>query len=506
MIEKLKADVVVIGTGGAGMAAAVAAAEKGAKVIVFEKRRNFGGISVTGMGIFAIESRLQRLKNVPFTCDDVFKLVMERTHWMADARLVRAYINKTAGTIDWLEGMGVKFDLMDIITFPGCLNQTGHIVRSPQGGWHGGISTHMIKLMKERAEKLAVRFFFSSSVKKISKNGGITGVTAKSNKGNLIEVAAKAVVVATGGYVHNKKMLAEHGGFELGSDFHIMHNIKLQGDGIQLAWGAGAVPDGMYPQLAGINVAATQLEHISGAVGTTLVGKPHPAIQAASKQPYLWVNMHGERFVDEGLGNGPYMANALVRQKDRTCFTIIDSDTRRHLQQTGVERVGYMDNETLEIGDLDADIKSATEEGLNFACTANSIPELAKKININAVALQQTITEYNRCCDKRHEDLFAKDPRFLRPVKKPPFYAFRRAPQGYGTIGGIKINERAEAINKENEPILGLYAAGDCANGTHTYDYPLVYILWGSTLSFAINTGRIAGENAAKYVKTIKQR
>ena len=504
-MQRLKTDVVILGTGGAGMAAAISAAEGGAQVVVFEKRRNFGGISVTGMGIFAVESRLQKLKNVPFTREQVFKLFMERTHWMADARLVRAYIDKTASTIEWLEGMGVRFDLLDITTFPGCLNQTGHIVRAPRGGWHGGISAHMIKLMKEHAEKLGVKFYFATPVKKIVKTGRrITGVVAADKGGRTLEVTAGAVIVAAGGYVHNREMLAKFGGFELGRDFHIMHTIRLEGDGIQMAWAVGAVPDGMYPQLAGIGVAAGQLEHVEKAKRTTFIGRPHPSINTTSRQPYLWVNLHGMRFVDEGCGNGPYMANALVRQKDRVCFTIIDSDTKRHLQGTGVESVTYMDTDSPKIGDLDADIKSALTEGLDYACVADSIKALAAKIKVDASVLQHTIDEYNRFCDKGHDDLFAKDPRFLRPVRKPPFYAFRRSPSGYGTIGGIKINEKTEAMGQDNEAIPGLYAAGDCANGTHTYDYPLVYILWGSTLGFAINSGRIAGENAAKYIQSVK--
>ena len=109
-VKAVQTDVVVMGSGGAGLAAAIAAAEGKAKVVLFEKRKVFGGISVTGMGIFAVESRLQRLKNVPYTKDEIFRLFMERTHWMADAKLVRAYIDKTASTIEWLEGMGVQFD------------------------------------------------------------------------------------------------------------------------------------------------------------------------------------------------------------------------------------------------------------------------------------------------------------------------------------------------------------------------------------------------------------
>ena len=502
-MEKLKADVVVMGSGGAGMAAAIAAAEGGAKVVLLEKRKIFGGISVTGMGIFAVESRLQRLKNVPYTRDEIFRLFMERTHWQADARLVRAYIDKTASTIEWLENMGVQFQLLDIHTFPGCLNQTGHIVVTPQGlKLQGGISFHMIKAMKDRAEKLGVDVRLGAAVKKIVQaRGRITKVLAQG--ADELEVGTKAVVIAAGGYAHNKKMMAKHGGLELGKDFNIMHSIPLTGEGIQMAWELGAVPDGMYPQLCNISIAVAQLEHVNESKGSRFVGMPRPNIVMTARQPYLWVNLHGVRFVDEGLGNGPYMAYALVRQKNRTCFTIIDNDTKRHLQQEGVDVVGYMDVSPL-LGDLDGDIKTALAEGDDYAHSAGSVKELAAKTGIDPVALQKTIETYNTYCDKGHDETFAKNPRFLRPVRKPPFYAIRCTGFGYGTIGGIKINERAEAVDKDSEPIPGLYAAGDCANGTHTYNYPLVYVLWGSTLSFAINSGRIAGESAAAYVKSLR--
>jgi succinate dehydrogenase/fumarate reductase flavoprotein subunit len=501
-MEKLKADVVVMGSGAAGFGAAIAAAEGGAKVVLCEKRKVVGGISVTGMGIFAVESRLQRLKNVPYTRDEVFKLFMDRTHWLADAKLVRAYIDKTASTIEWLEDMGVQFELLDIYTFSECLNQTGHIVKTPEGlKLMGGVSFHMIKAMKDRAEKLGVDIRLGMAVKKIvQEKGRITKVLAQGE--DELEVDTKAVVIAAGGYVHNKEMMAKYGGFELGKDFNIMHTIPLTGEGIQMAWDLGAVSDGIYPYLVGSGMAGEWIAHVDGAKGSRFVGMPRPNILSAIGQPYLWVNLHGVRFMDEGLGNGPYIANAVARQKDRICFTIFDNDTKRHLQEDGLERLGYMDIIPPKLGDLDGDIKTIANEGGTYVCSAGSIKELATKIKVDAAALQQTIDAYNGYCDKGHDEEFAKNPRFLRPVRKPPFYAFRRTTGGYGTLGGIKINERAEAIDKESEPIPGLYAAGDCANGTHVYDIPLVYILWGSTLSFAINVGRIAGENAARYVKS----
>ena len=137
-----KPDIVVVGSGAAGFAAGISAAENKASAVVIEKRKSTGGISTTGMGIFAVESRLQREKNHQFTRDDAFKLFMEKSHWYPNPRLVRAYINKTADTIDWLEGMGIEFILMDQITFPGCINQTGHLVVAPKTGTGPAATAH----------------------------------------------------------------------------------------------------------------------------------------------------------------------------------------------------------------------------------------------------------------------------------------------------------------------------------------------------------------------------
>jgi fumarate reductase flavoprotein subunit len=110
--EKLEADVVVLGAGGAGLAAAVTAANKGAKVIVIEKRPVPGGATLFAGGTFAIESPVQKRLKVPETKDDVFKIVMQHSHWTLNARIVRAWIDKSGDTIDWLEKKGLNFRLI----------------------------------------------------------------------------------------------------------------------------------------------------------------------------------------------------------------------------------------------------------------------------------------------------------------------------------------------------------------------------------------------------------
>jgi fumarate reductase flavoprotein subunit len=491
-MEKLKTDVVVMGSGGAGLGAAISAREAGAKVIVFEKRRVVGGISVRGMGIFAVESRLQREKNLPFTKDDAFKLFMERSDWKPSARLVRAYINKTASTIDWLENMGVEFELSDQYSFPTCVNQTGHLVKSPAVGTQPSAAAHMIKVMKEKAEEIGVEIRNETGIKKIEKKGKEYLVTAEHTDGNSLQVETKTVVIAAGGFSHNEEMLKNHGGgYTLNKDMWVNHDIPLTGEGIQMAWGLGADQDGMCPQFTSFIPGGTviMIPEIIGLIG--LIGW---------SLPYLWVNQDGERFMDEANGDTTHICNSIIRQKDKCSYIIIDSATANYLDENGPEITGYIHR---KMGSIEEMVKVAIEKGADNIFMAESLGDLAKQLKIDPDALQKNVDEYNKCCENNYDALFAKDPRYLKPVKEPKFYAFKRRLGAYGTVGGIKINERAEVVDKDSEIIPGLYAAGDCANGIHTHHYSLVYIFWGSTLGFAINSGRIAGENAAKYIKSI---
>jgi fumarate reductase flavoprotein subunit len=129
---------------------------------------------------------------------------------------------------------------------------------------------------------------------------------------------------------------------------------------------------------------------------------------------------------------------------------------------------------------------------------AHSLEELAGKMGLNPGVLKSTVDEYNKLCEKKHDDLYAKDLKFLQPVKTAKFYAFRCYPSFLGTLGGIKINHQTEVLNREDEVIPGLYAVGLDAAGMYGDSYDL--IVPGSTLGFAVNSGRIAGENALRYM------
>ena len=151
-MKQLETDVIVIGGGSAGLAAAVKAAEGGAKVIVFEKAAAIGGQGNMGMGLFAVESRLQRIRKIPLTRDEVFRMHMDYTHWRVDARLVKAYLDKSGGTIDWLESLGVEF-AEPCAYFAGA-NFTWHRVRTIPTGLGPGGGDIIIKALADRGKEL----------------------------------------------------------------------------------------------------------------------------------------------------------------------------------------------------------------------------------------------------------------------------------------------------------------------------------------------------------------
>mgnify|MGYP002237250819 CR=1 FL=1 len=130
-----------------------------------------GGISVTGMGLFAVESHHQKERNLDtvFTKDDAFEFIMDRTHWQLDAKIARAYVDKSADTIEWLEDMGVHFVLMDKLTFPGEIHQTGHLVNSSKMGIGANATADLIDKLYARALSVGAEVQTEAAVTDIQK-------------------------------------------------------------------------------------------------------------------------------------------------------------------------------------------------------------------------------------------------------------------------------------------------------------------------------------------------
>jgi len=144
-------------------------------------------------------------------------------------------------------------------------------------------------------------------------------------------------------------------------------------------------------------------------------------------------------------------------------------------------------------------IQDVLDAGYKHLIVADSLEELAEKAGIDSEGLLNTIDEYNQTCNKGYDDLFNKAHRYLRPIKTPKFYAGRHFPSAYGSLGGIKINHKTEVLDKNWDVMPGFYAAG--TDACNIYGDSYVFVLPGNTMAFALNSGRIAGENASEYIK-----
>ncbi len=499
-MKEVQTDIVIIGAGTSGLAAAVAAAEKGARVVMFEKGATTGGTGSMAMGPFAVESRLQRLNQNPLTKEKAFRIFMDYTHWRVDARLVSNYINKSADTIDWLENMGVEF-LDPEAYFPES-NITWHIVKTPGGHRGATAAATMMKIMTERASESGVKIYLQTPAKKIiNENGQITGVEAEDRNGEVIKAHTRAVIIASGGFGDNPDMIKKYTPFEWGKDLYSMRIPGMVGEGIKMAWEAGAAEDTMsmeiiynMPAMAtGIN----QLKIDPNAMAMSMM------LSSAFYQPSLLVNLLGERFINEEImGNTTFTGNAIVRQINRCAVNIFDDAARKYYEEVKLDHVFTMAHVT-RADKLGAIIKEAIAQGNENVFMADSIEEFANKAGIDPDGLKETVKDYNTACETGRDEIFHKEARYLRPIKQPPFYGARFYPSAYGTLGGIKINHKTEVLAKDHKVLKGLYAAGVDANAIYGDSY--VFVLPGNTFGFALNSGRMAGENAADYIKTIKK-
>jgi fumarate reductase flavoprotein subunit len=300
-------------------------------------------------------------------------------------------------------------------------------------------------------------------------------------------VNAKAVIIATGGFGDNPEWIKKYVGYEWGRDLFSYRIPGLVGDGIRMAWEVGAAEDKMSMEIT---------YGLPGPGPWSIVGQP------SFRQPNLMVNVLGERFINEELMLNPtFTGNAISRQKNRCAFVVFDDAAKKHYEEVGFDILTL--GCPMKESNLDADIAQAIAGGNENIFVADSVAELAGRIAVDPYALQETMDEYNRYCETGRDELFDKNAKYLRPVKHPKFYAGRYFPTGYGTLGGIKINYKTEVLTRNHEVIPGLYAAGTDACGIYGDSY--VFVLPGNTMGFAVNSGRIAGENALEYIESINK-
>lgn len=444
----MEADIVVVGAGLAGLAAATEALEKGASVILLEKRPAQGGSSAISTGsILCTGSKLQIQAGIKDTPDDLAKHLLDFNDKLSDVALVKVLSNNIGGDIDWLIDHGVQF-------IPGVYTVMGSPVARAllTKGAGGGLTTPLFASAKTKGAKIFLETKGESLFQ--DDKGRIVGLSAVNRAGKKVTIKAKkGVILASGGFCASKEHMMR---FATTFYYYVVASAPgSTGDGITMAWQAGSD----FIHMDAILPTPT-VETSSGMLITSYVLDTGAGIL---------VSEEGKRFCNE---TGGYFKTAMdvgdqvQRQKNKYVFEIFGKNAREK-----VPRV----SDYLKAG---------------YVTEADSIEELAQKLGLKPEVLKATIQKYNEAVEKKSDPEFGR--KSLKAKLEPKFGAMKVAPGSLASTGGLRVNTDSKVLDTSGKPIPGLYAAGEVTGGISVRG-----TVGGDYLGAAVVFGRIAGKNAA---------
>lgn len=447
--SKNGADVVVIGAGGAGLAAAVEAHDAGKSVVVLEKMPMVGGNTnrATG-GLNAAGTTQQEKAGIKDSSETMYNDTMKGGYNKNNPDLVKLLSEQAKDSVAWLTKLGG--DLNDVGMLAGASQKRAH---RPTGG--GAVGAEIVSTLKKAAEdrKIDVRLWNKATEIVVDKDGKVTGVKVKDKEGKEYTIKAKSVVIAAGGFSANQQMVVKYK--EDLKGFATTNHAGATGDGIEMASKLGA-------DLVDMKEIQTH--------PTVVPEKAVMVTEAVRGNGAILINKDGKRFTNELLTRD-VVSKAILGQKDKVAYLFFDETLRKSLK--------------------------ATEEyfNMNLVTEANSVEELADKLKIDKAALADTVKKYNDSVAAKNDAEF-KRPDMPIQLNQPKFYAIDVTPAVHHTMGGIKINTKAEVLTSDGKVIQGLYAAGEVTGGVHGGNR-----LGGNALADIVTFGRIAGKNAAGFAK-----
>lgn len=472
--QELSADVVVIGAGGAGMAAAVTAKQEGKSVIVIEKTSKMGGNTILSGG--ALNAVDEGSETAIANKDSValhFQQTFDGGDQQGKEELVHILTDNAWDGVEWLKSLGMEF--FDVpFTVTGGLWPRAHKPVEPEGT--GFFKTYQNYI--DNNEGLTM-VYNTTADELIVEDGVVTGVKCTGKTGNTVIVKANnGVVLATGGFSQNVEMRQEANAVNqkwptLDESIPSTNTSGITGDGIRMASAIGANL---------IQMENIQLLPLGDPETGSLSGNIEHSVESR-----IFINLEGNRFTNEA-GRRDDMTLDLLDQTDTTMYIVMDSDT-------------YPEgNEINNFGESIADLVSAGR-----ALKADTLEELAELMGVPAENLVKSVEEYNRYCqggdlegetDEFGRALFTDTDGVNNGINNAPYYAAVRVPTVHHTMGGVEINGNAQVLDADGNVIPGLMAAGEVTGGIHGANR-----LGGNALTDTVVFGRIAGKTAAEFTK-----
>ncbi len=502
-VEEMDADVVVVGGGASGSGAALAAAGKGAKVVLLEKAAGVSGAGTMAGVMFADHSSLQKEAGKEVDTQWLYDQYITDSNYNANAALVTKVISESSATVEWLMENGVRLTLLDA-GYGAQYNHKG-MPTTAHGYADGGSAA--IQTLHQRIEELGGQVLYETPGEELlfDAQGKVAGVAARKADGTTLNIHAKSVILATGGFGGNKEMMEEYFGEKAGTGLV----GTATGDGLKMAWSAGAAEHGSHvAQWFGMKYDGAKSKEMPNGTGrlTELV-----------RNPLLFVDKYGNRFGNEEEAyESAALGTMMYNLPDAKMYIVLDQGIVDDVAEKGLadvfvdrwahfygQGVSYVENG--KTVDLDAstenlrtprDYTEALEEAVaaGLAYKADSIEELEQTLGMDH--LTETVNTYNQLCADQNDTQYHKDAHFLYAVDEGPYYVVETALRCLGTLGGVKINEQMQAVDEANKPIDNLYVVGADAGGMYGNSYVMFE---GGTLGFAYISGRVAGENAADH-------
>ena len=450
-VKEINVDVVVVGSGGAGLISAIKAKEAGANVVVLEKLPLIGGNTlISGAEYAAPMTWLQEKENISDSIE-LFKKDVEKAG--GDKELIDVLAKNALDGAKWLKD-DIKVEWTDELMFFGGHSVKRSLIPKGQSG------KELINKLHAKTEELGIEILTETNAYElIVKDNVVTGVKAKTKNGELI-VNAKSVILTTGGFGANKKKLNDNDK-EIDDKILSTNSPGSTGDGIKMAQKIGAdVVDLDKIQLYPVCDVETGKLLYTG--DTRLVGGA------------ILVNKEGNRFVEE-LGTRREISLGIKSQTDSIAYQIWDEDSMQKSKILPTHEIEY--NNLIEGKKL---------------CKVNSIDEMAEFFGIDKNNLKETIKKFNEDSENGKDTLFNLR-RLGFKIEKAPFYCLKAVPAVHHTMGGLRINKDANVLDKNGNIIKGLYAAGETTGGIHGNNR-----LGSVSITDITVFGIIAGINAAK--------
>ena len=450
-VKEINVDVVVVGSGGAGLISAIKAKDAGANVVVLEKLPLIGGNTlISGAEYAAPMNWLQEKDNISDSVE-LFKKDVEKAG--GDKELIDVLAKNALDGAKWLKD-DIKVEWTDELMFFGGHSVKRSLIPKGQSG------KELINKLHAKTEELGIEILTETNAYElIVKDNVVTGVKAKTKNGELI-VNAKSVILTTGGFGANKKMLNDNDK-EIDDKILSTNSPGSTGDGIKMAQKIGAdVVDLDKIQLYPVCDVETGKLLYTG--DTRLVGGA------------ILVNKEGNRFVEE-LGTRREISLGIKSQTDSIAYQIWDEDSMQKSKILPTHEIEY--NNLIEGKKL---------------CKVNSIDEMAEFFGIDKNNLKDTIKKFNEDSENGKDTLFNLR-RLGFKIEKAPFYCLKAVPAVHHTMGGLRINKDANVLDKNGNIIKGLYAAGETTGGIHGNNR-----LGSVSITDITVFGIIAGINAAK--------